>query len=70
MTQPNGTALPEDRLLGARIKHVERRNDGLLVVVFEHRGTDDDSGYLVVGQTHVHWASDYGDPDAWKAEVR
>ena len=58
----------QDRLLGAQIDHVERRSDGQLVVMFSHRGTDDDSGYLVVGQTHVHWASDYGDPDEWKRE--
>jgi hypothetical protein len=35
-----------DRLLGAQIDHVERASDGKLVVVFGHRGTDDDSGYL------------------------
>lgn len=40
--------LVADRVLGARIERAETREDGLLVLVFAHRGTDDDSGYMIV----------------------
>lgn len=49
-----------ERLLGARIVAVkEHRNmPDTLVVEFEHRGTDDDSGYVLVDEAHVHFGSD------------
>jgi len=37
------------------------------VIVFEHRGTDDGSGYLIVDASDVHFTGPDGDPDAWKA---
>jgi hypothetical protein len=57
-----------ERVLGARIEHAELRTDGLLVVVFEHRGTDDDAGYMIVPPSFVHF-NDGGDPDAWKHDA-
>lgn len=55
-----------DRLVGARIVHVEALPSRFRwVLVFEHRGTDDDSGYLIVDAFNVRF-NDGGDPDAWK----
>lgn len=56
-----------ERLLGARIDHVEVQ-EGRLVVVFGHRGTDDDSGYMFVPPSFVAF-TDGGDPDAWKQDA-
>lgn len=56
-----------DRLRGAKIVHVQAIAEPFRwVLVFEHRGTDDDSGYLVVDASDVHF-NDGADPDAWKA---
>lgn len=55
------------RILGARIEHAEARPDGLVVIVFAHHGTDDDSGYMIVPPTFVTF-NDGGDPDAWKTD--
>jgi hypothetical protein len=57
-----------DSVVGARIVHAEQRTDGLLVLVFEHRGTDDDAGYLIVPSTFVSF-NDEGDPDGWKNDT-
>lgn len=49
-----------ERLIGARIVSVEQhRNDSdVLIVVFAHRGTDDDAGYLRVSKGDVNFGSD------------
>ena len=47
-----------DELHGVRVEHVELRNDGRVVLVFGHRGTDDGSGYLVVDQDDVHFGAE------------
>jgi hypothetical protein len=57
-----------ERVVGASIEHAEVRPDGLLVVVFSHRGTDDDGGYMIVPPSCVHF-NDGGDPDAWKQDA-
>lgn len=54
-----------DRLDGVRVIHVEALSEPLKwVVVFERRGTDEDSGYMIVEGDDVHF-DDGGDPDAW-----
>ena len=58
-----------ERLEGARIVHVEMHPEpSMWVLVFEHHGTDDDSGYMVVDGLDVRF-NDGGDPDAWKTEL-
>lgn len=57
--------LAAHRVLGAHIEYAEARDDGLIVLVFAHRGTDDDSGYMIVPPSFVTF-NDGGDPDAWK----
>lgn len=53
-------------LEGARIVQVEAIAEPFKwAVVFEHRGTDAGSGYLIVDASDVHF-NDGGDPDAWK----
>jgi hypothetical protein len=42
-----------DRLTGAVIDSVEVSDDGLVKVTFRHRGTDDDSGHMVVGANSI-----------------
>jgi hypothetical protein len=53
-------------LEGARIVYVESLTEPFKwVLVFAHRGTDDDSGWMVVDGSDIHF-NDGGDPDVWK----
>lgn len=53
-----------DRLIGAHIADVGQQGPtaGLLKIEFEHRGTDDDSGFLIVPLGGVYF-NDGGFPD-------
>lgn len=48
-----------DRLLGARITGYGQSADGTLHLDFAHRGTDDDSGVLIVRSEDIHF---HGEP--------
>lgn len=50
----------EERLLGARIIEIKphANYEGGIVIEFEHRGTDDNSGWLLVHQDNVHFGDD------------
>ena len=47
----------EERIVGAKIERIEPRTiDGSEIVVhFQHRGTDDDAGFLVLPLTGVYF---------------
>jgi hypothetical protein len=63
------TTEPMASLHGARIVHVEAIAEPFKwAIVFELRGTDDGSGYLIVDSSDVHF-NDGGDPDAWKERL-
>jgi hypothetical protein len=63
-----GTGIPQpsslfearlsQRILGARIVAVEPFDPPLVKVIFEHRGTDADSGFLIVGPSTVRFGED------------
>lgn len=44
-----------DRILGARIVAYGQSGDGTLHLDFEHRGTDDDSGVLILRTEDIHF---------------
>lgn len=55
----NGTAQPSfaDRIIGARIVDVTQQGPtaGLWKIEFEHKGTDDDSGFLIIGLGSIYF---------------
>ncbi len=62
---PNAASVAD--LEGARIVHVEAIAEPFKwALVFEHRGTDDGSGYLIVDGCDVHFNDAGDDPDRWK----
>jgi hypothetical protein len=46
-----------NRIIGARIVSVEEVGDTLVQIEFEHRGTDDDSGWITLPQDHIRFAA-------------
>lgn len=45
----------EDRLIGAQLVGVNTSNADKVELHFEHRGTDDDSGVIVVSLTGIYF---------------
>lgn len=44
-----------DRVIGAAIVGINERDAAKVVVYFEHRGTDDDSGFIVVPLSGIYF---------------
>ena len=55
MPQASFASRLSDRIIGARIVAVTPYDDEHVCVEFEHKGTDDDSGCLIVGLTAVRF---------------
>lgn len=51
----------EDRLVGARIVRVNTKDAGRVELYFEHRGTDDDAGVIIVPLAGIYFDAGFAD---------
>jgi len=63
MSGTETTPLFADRIIGARIVDVTQQGPtaGLWKVEFAHKGTDDDSGFLIVALGSIYFNDGFGD---------